>query len=84
MIKIPSMDSHIVKLFKQNVSFDGKIVIFSDTIVKIKPSSHLTIDLQYDALDNIFLDNEKNVYTSRYVTPSNEVKRVMEMIPNTL
>ena len=48
--------------FHHKVKNDGKIKILENKIIKDKPISHLTVDLQYDAKAKVFLDADKNVY----------------------
>lgn len=49
--------------FQRKVKYDGVIVIIDgNTIVKIKDYRLLSVDLQYDEKNNIFLDRELNVY----------------------
>ena len=49
--------------FYHRVKTDGIILIQkNDRIIKNKPISHLTVDLQYDAKAKVFLDANKNVY----------------------
>ena len=50
--------------FYHRVKTDGLIIIKKNNrIIKNKPVSHLTVDLQYDAKAKVFLDANKNVYT---------------------
>ena len=48
--------------FKYKVKNDGKIIIIDNKIIKKKKKSRMTIDLQYDAKGNVFIDSDKNVY----------------------
>ena len=50
------------KEFRYRIKNDGLILIKSKVILKIKPTAKQTVDLQYDARANVFLDAEKNVY----------------------
>ena len=56
--------------FCNRVKNDGIITIDKDQIVKNKPLSHLTVDLQYDAKAKVFLDADKNVYIFEETTIS--------------
>ena len=51
--------------FREMAPYDGIVVYSSyeiDKVIKVKPFSLLTVDLQYDG-NSIFLDAESNVYT---------------------
>ena len=53
--------------FRNRVKNDGKIIIKNETIYKDKPFKYLTIDLQYDSINNIFIDFERNIYKMKKI-----------------
>ena len=63
-------DIKLKKEFNKNVRTDGVIIIpkipVGDKIIKIK--KNITIDLKYDAVNNIFTDANDNIYPSRVIT----------------
>lgn len=51
-----------LKEFIEKASHDGWIFLEDDSIIKIKEKASLTVDLQYDKQEDVFLDADGNVY----------------------
>ena len=67
-MKMTSSNNNNLIEFYNRVKNDGIITIDNDQIVKNKPISHLTVDLQYDAKAKVFLDSDKNIYIFEEIT----------------
>lgn len=51
--------------FRERAPYDGLIIIVADRneIIKIKNKEMLTVDLEYEEEEGIFVDSDYNVYT---------------------